>query len=310
MIEAKNLYKSYGHRTAVQDVSFTVEKGEIVGFLGPNGAGKTTTMRILTGYMSPSQGEVLIDQQDISEHPVEVKQRIGYLPEAPPLYKDMYVGNYLKFAAQLKCCPPHKINSLTDQAIEKAGLKSVQKRLIGNLSKGFQQRVGLAQAIVTNPDILILDEPTVGLDPRQVVEIRALLADLKGQHTIILSTHILPEVQTSCDRVIIIHEGSIVTTSTLQDLSTKLSAQKTITLRTKSSSSSLLEKLQSLKGVLSVRDKKTFIELQTTLDSSINEQVVQAVVSGNFGLLEIKEEGLDLEKIFIHLTDDKEESKS
>ena len=310
MIEARNLYKNYGHRTAVQDVSFTVEKGEIVGFLGPNGAGKTTTMRMLTGYMSPSQGEVLIDQQDISEHPVEVKQKIGYLPEAPPLYKDMYVKDYLKFAAHLKCCPPHKINSLTDRAIEKAGLQSVQKRLVGNLSKGFQQRVGLAQAIVTDPDILILDEPTVGLDPRQMVEIRELLADLKGQHTIILSTHILPEVQTSCDRVIIIHEGSIVTTSTLQDLGSKFSAQKTITLKTKSTSPSLLEKLRSLKGVLSVQNKKTFIELQTTSDSSINEQVVQAVVSGNFGLLEIKEEGLDLEKVFIRLTGGKEDSKS
>ena len=309
MIEAKNLYKSYGSRTAVRDVSFTVEKGEIVGFLGPNGAGKTTTMRMLTGYMSPSQGEVRIDWQDIAEHPVEVKQKIGYLPEAPPLYRDMYVRDYLKFTARLKCCPPQKITSLTDRAIEKAGLQSVQKRLIGNLSKGFQQRVGLAQAIVTDPDILILDEPTVGLDPRQVVEIRELLADLKGQHTIILSTHILPEVQTSCDRVIIIHEGSIVTTSTLQELGTKLSAQKTIVLKTRSNSPALLEKLQSLKGVLSVRDKKTFIELQTSSDSSVNEQVAQVTVSGNFGLLEMKEEGLNLEEVFIRLTGGKNGDK-
>ena len=307
MIEAKNLYKNYGSRTAVRDVSFTVKKGEIVGFLGPNGAGKTTTMRILTGYMSPSQGEVWIDQKDIVEHPVEVKQKIGYLPEAPPIYRDMYVRDYLKFTARLKCCPSHKINLLTDRAIEKAGLQSVQKRLIGNLSKGFQQRVGLAQAIVTDPDILILDEPTVGLDPRQVVEIRELLADLKGQHTIILSTHILPEVQTSCDRVIIIHEGSIVTTSTLQELGAKLSAQKTLTLKTRNNSPALLEKLRSLKGVLSVRDKKTFIELQTSSDSSINEQVAQTAVSGNFGLLEMKEEGLNLEEVFIRLTGGKED---
>ncbi|MCY4512686.1 MAG: ABC transporter ATP-binding protein [Bdellovibrionales bacterium] len=303
MIEACNLHKSYGHRAAVRDVSFTVNKGEIVGFLGPNGAGKTTTMRMLTGYMSPSQGKVLIDSQDISEYPVEVKQKIGYLPEAPPVYKDMYVRDYLQFTARLKCCPSHKIPTLTDRAIEKAGLQSVQKRLIGNLSKGFQQRVGLAQAIITDPDILILDEPTVGLDPRQVVEIRELLADLKGQHTIILSTHILPEVQTSCDRVIIIHEGSIVTTSTLQELGSKLSAQKTLTLKTRNDSPSLLEKLQSLKGVLSVQDKKTFIELQTSSDSSVNEQVAQVVVSGNFGLLEMKEEGLNLEEVFIRLTD-------
>ena len=303
MIEACNLHKSYGHRAAVRDVSFTVNKGEIVGFLGPNGAGKTTTMRMLTGYMSPSQGKVLIDSQDISEYPVEVKQKIGYLPEAPPLYKDMYVRDYLQFTARLKCCPSHKIPALTVRAIEKAGLQSVQKRLIGNLSKGFQQRVGLAQAIITDPDILILDEPTVGLDPRQVVEIRELLADLKGQHTIILSTHILPEVQTSCDRVIIIHEGSIVTTSTLQELGSKLSAQKTITLKIRNNSPALLEKLQSLKGVLSVQDKKTSIELQTSSDSSVNEQVAQVAVSGNFGLLEMKEEGLNLEEVFIRLTD-------
>ena len=303
MIEACNLHKSYGHRAAVRDVSFTVNKGEIVGFLGPNGAGKTTTMRMLTGYMSPSQGKVLIDNQDISEHSVEAKQKIGYLPEAPPLYKDMYVRDYLQFAARLKCCPSHKIPTLTVRAIEKAGLKSVQKRLIGNLSKGFQQRVGLAQAIIADPAILILDEPTVGLDPRQVVEIRELLADLKGQHTIILSTHILPEVQTSCDRVVIIHEGSIVTTSTLQELGSKLSAQKTITLKIRNNSPALLEKLQSLKGVLSVQDKKTFIELQTSSDTSVNEQVAQVAVSGNFGLLEMKEEGLNLEEVFIRLTD-------
>ena len=293
----------------MQDVSFTVNKGEIVGFLGPNGAGKTTTMRILTGYMAPTQGEVFVDQLDISEHPIEVKQKIGYLPEAPPLYRDMYVRDYLKFTARLKCCPPHKITPLMDRAIEKAGLQSVQKRLIGNLSKGFQQRVGLAQALLPDPDILILDEPTVGLDPRQVVEIRELLADLKGQHTIILSTHILPEVQASCDRVIIIHEGSIVVTSSLEELSAKLSGQKTIILKTRNSSPSLLEKLKSLKGVLSVHQKRAFTEIQTASDPSVNEQVAQTVVSGNFGLLEMKEESMNLEEVFIRLTEEKKKPK-
>lgn len=309
MIEAKNLYKSYGHRIAVRDVSFTVNKGEIVGFLGPNGAGKTTTMRILTGYMAPSQGEVFVDQQDISEYPIEVKQKIGYLPEAPPLYRDMYVRDYLKFTARLKCCPSHKIPSLMDRAIEKAGLKSVQKRLIGNLSKGFQQRVGLAQALLPDPDILILDEPTVGLDPRQVVEIRELLADLKGQHTIILSTHILPEVQASCDRVIIIHDGSIVVTSSLKELSSKLSGQKTIILKTRNNSPSLLEKLKSLKGVLSVHQKRAFTEIQTSSDPSVNEQVAQTVVSGDFGLVEMKEKGMNLEEVFIRLTEERKTSR-
>ena len=303
MISAEGLYKDYGNRSALKDVSFTVEKGEIVGFLGPNGAGKTTTMKILTGYMAPTRGRALVAGRDISEQPVEVKKQMGYLPEAPPLYKDMYVRDYLKFTARLKCLSPDKIPSLMDNAIEKTGLQSVQKRLIGNLSKGFQQRVGLAQAILTDPDVLILDEPTVGLDPRQVMEVRELLIGLRGRHTIILSTHILPEVQAVCDRVIIIHEGRIVTTSSLKDLSTQLSAKKTLVLRTRKNPPSLLEKLRSLEGVLSVQENKPFMELTTSSDSSVNERVAQAVVSGDFGLLEMKDRGMNLEEVFIRLTE-------
>ena len=309
MISAEGLYKNYGNRSALKDVSFTVEKGEIVGFLGPNGAGKTTAMKILTGYMAPTRGRALVAGRDISEQPVEVKKQMGYLPEAPPLYKDMYVGDYLKFTARLKCLPTDKIPSLMDSAIEKTGLQSVQKRLIGNLSKGFQQRVGLAQAILPDPDILILDEPTVGLDPRQVMEVRELLIGLRGRHTIILSTHILPEVQAVCDRVIIIHEGRIVTTSSLKDLSTQLSAKKTLILKTRKSSPSLLEKLRSLKGVLSVQENRSFMELQTSSDSSVNEQVAQAVVSGDFGLLEMKDRGMNLEEVFIRLTEEAPKDK-
>ena len=305
MIETRNLYKNYGGRVALRDVNFSVGKGEVVGFLGPNGAGKTTTMKILTGYMSPTRGSALIDGRDISEHPVELKKQIGYLPEVPPLYRNMYVRDYLQYVARLKCCPGRHIPRLIDRAVEKTGLESVQNRLIDNLSKGFRQRTGLAQAILSEPDILILDEPTVGLDPRQVVEIRELLAGLKGQHTIILSTHILSEVQVSCDRVIIIHNGEIVETGKLKDLT--LSNQRKLTLKTRTAPPDLMEKLKSLKGVLNVSQKNGALEVSA--DQSVNEEVARTVVNGNFGLLEMKETGPDLEEIFIRLTDEENKKK-
>jgi ABC-2 type transport system ATP-binding protein len=207
MIEIRELTKNYGPHTAIQGLNFTVNKGEVVGFLGPNGAGKTTTMKIITGFMAPTSGEVKIGGVDVFESPVEVKKRIGYLPETPPVYGDMTVRDYLKFVANLKDVPKAKLKSHVDDALAKTQLTTVAHRMIQNLSKGFRQRVGIAQALVSQPEILILDEPTVGLDPRQVAEIRDLLKALRGQHTIILSTHILPEVEATCERVIIINKG-------------------------------------------------------------------------------------------------------
>jgi len=221
VIQVKNLTKNFGQRTAIKNLSFSVSQGEVLGFLGPNGAGKTTTMRIITGCLAPSSGSVSIDNQDVFEHSVSARSKIGYLPEVPPLYTDMYVEDYLKYIAQIKRCHPKKIPSMVLSSMKKSGLMQVRSRLISNLSKGFRQRVGLAQALVSDPDVLILDEPTVGLDPIQMVEIRELINDLKKDHTVILSTHILSEVESSCERVIIINKGQIVTQGSLSELKRK-----------------------------------------------------------------------------------------
>lgn len=304
MIEAKSLCKSYGSRMAIDEVSFNVKNGEIVGFLGPNGAGKTTTMKILTGYMAPNKGEVKIDGLDISRFPLKAKKNIGYLPEIPPLYPDMYVGEFLKYAALLKQCDRKKVPDLIQNAMEKTGLTSVRCRLIKNLSKGFKQRVGLAQALVSDPKILILDEPTAGLDPRQVVEIRDLLKTLKGQHTIILSTHILPEVQISCDRVIIINQGQIITEESLSSLDKKMSTKRQLLLKVRKLSPELKTSLKNLQSVLEVREKgDSVLELDVSSEKDINEKIAETVVNGKFGLLEMKESGFNLEDVFIRLTD-------
>ncbi|MBC7741300.1 MAG: ABC transporter ATP-binding protein, partial [Bdellovibrionaceae bacterium] len=203
MIEVHNLCKSYGDRQAIDHLNFKIEKGDVVGLLGPNGAGKSTTMKIITGFMAPTSGEARICGFDVFENPIEVKKRIGYLPETPPLYTEMTVQDYLHFVAELKLVDGAKIKGLVDRAIGKAQLSAVRSRLIRNLSKGFKQRVGIAQALVSDPEVLVLDEPTVGLDPKQVAEIRDLIKELRGEHTIILSTHILSEVQATCNKVII-----------------------------------------------------------------------------------------------------------
>lgn len=218
MIEARNITKIYGDTFAVQDVSFRISRGEIVGFLGPNGAGKTTTMRILTGALSPTSGTAIVAEYDVLEHPLEVKKRIGYLPEIPPLYEDLRVHSYLDFVAKIKGIPSAQRKERIAWSIDRCGLKEVARRVIGNLSKGFKQRVGLAQAILNQPEVLVLDEPTIGLDPRQIREIRELIMELSRDHTIILSTHILPEVTMVCGRVIIIDRGKIVLEGGVSDL--------------------------------------------------------------------------------------------
>jgi len=218
MIEVTNLVKKFGDIIAVNDISFKVAKGEIVGFLGPNGAGKTTTMRVLTGFLPSTKGTSLIGGLDISERPIDVKMKIGYLPEHPPLYPDMTVKSYLKFISKIKRIPGSQKKERLNWAIERCGLKDVHGRVIANLSKGFKQRVGLAQAIIHNPEVLILDEPTIGLDPKQIREIRELIKELAGEHTVILSTHILPEVTMTCEKAIIINKGKIVGQGSIKEL--------------------------------------------------------------------------------------------
>lgn len=249
MIVVENLSKNYGSRRAIHNLNFTVKKGEVVGFLGPNGAGKSTTMKIITGFMAPSSGLAKVSGYDVFENPIEVKKRIGYLPETPPVYGDMYVKDYLRFVAEIKLVPKAKITQLVSNAIEKTSLGEVQNRLIQNLSKGFRQRVGIAQAIVSDPEVLILDEPTVGLDPKQVSEIRELIKNLRGQHTIILSTHVLPEVQATCEKIIIIHRGEIVAEDTIQSLSMREKGHSRLHLRSRKDIQDLKKVLEGLEGV-------------------------------------------------------------
>jgi ABC-2 type transport system ATP-binding protein len=303
MIEVQNLCKSYGERTAIQALNFTVNKGEVVGFLGPNGAGKSTTMKIITGYMAPTSGQVKVAGFDVFADPLEVKRRIGYLPETPPVYLDMYVTDYLRFVANLKGVDRTKIKSLVDSALEKTSLQGVRGRLIGNLSKGYKQRVGLAQALVSDPEILILDEPTVGLDPKQVAEMRQLIRQLKGQHTLILSTHILPEVQASCEKVIIINRGQIVAQDTLDGLSRRMSGGgHMITVRVKRNQDGLVLGLPSVEGVRRVTNLGNMVEIESDGNEATVEKVASFVVAQGAGLLELKVQALALEDIFIKLT--------
>ncbi len=303
MIEVHNLTKNYGDRAAIQGLNFSVKKGEVVGFLGPNGAGKSTTMKIITGYMAPSDGQVKIAGFDVFEEPLEVKRRIGYLPETPPVYHDMFVSDYLRFVAHLKNVEKSRVQSLVESALEKTGLKDVRNRLIGNLSKGFKQRVGLAQALVSDPEILVLDEPTVGLDPKQVAEMRQLIRQLKGQHTIILSTHILPEVQASCEKVIIINAGKIVAEDTLDGLSRRMtSGGHRITMRVRRNQDGVVRELQSVKGVLKVTNLGNHLEVESDGSEATIESLASHVVGAGAGLLELKVQALGLEDIFIKLT--------
>lgn len=303
MIEVRKLSKNYGDRPAIRELNFSVAKGEVVGFLGPNGAGKSTTMKIITGYMAPSSGDVKVAGFDVFEDPLEVKRRIGYLPETPPVYHDMYVRDYLRFVADLKGVPLANRQKQIEGALEKTALTDVAKRLIGNLSKGYKQRVGLAQALVGDPEILILDEPTVGLDPKQVHEIRQLIQSLRGQHTILLSTHILPEVQASCDKVIIINRGAIVAEDSLEGLAKRMSGGGlSVTVRVRREQDKVAKGLGSLAGVRAAASLPGRIEVQTDGNEDCVEAIAAHVVKEGAGLLELKTVSLGLEDIFIKLT--------
>jgi ABC-2 type transport system ATP-binding protein len=301
VIEVRNLSKSYGDRPAISSLNFSVKKGEVVGFLGPNGAGKSTTMKIITGSMAPTSGEVRVDGFDVFEDPIEVKKRIGYLPETPPVYFDMFVEDYLHYVAVLKGVERSQCAAMVKSALEKAQLSDVKGRLIANLSKGFKQRVGLAQALVSDPDVLILDEPTVGLDPKQVAEIRNLVQQLRGQHTIILSTHILPEVQASCDKVIIINRGHIIAEDSLDGLARRMSGGVRLGLRVRRAADALSKSLSEIKGVRAVKVQGQHLEVELDGQEDAVEAVAAMAVNKS-GLLEMKSEAHSLEDIFLQLT--------
>ncbi len=304
MIEVRDLTKDYGPLRAIDHLNFSVQKGEVVGFLGPNGAGKSTTMKIITGFMAPSSGTAQIGGYDVFENPIEVKRRIGYLPETPPLYTDMFVQDYLYYVARLKGLSRSDARDGVRQAIEKTSLGQVQNRLIGNLSKGFKQRVGIAQAIVSNPDILILDEPTVGLDPKQVSEIRNLIKELRGQHTIVISTHILPEVQATCERIIIINRGKIVAEDSLAGLSGMMDGSRAVQIRVRRPNQEFINHLQGLEGVRSAKlgkQENEFI-VETENNDDVIEKLARHVIQQDVGLLEMHAAQVNLEDIFLKLT--------
>lgn len=307
MIEVQGLCKNYGPYLAVDRLTFQIKKGEVVGFLGPNGAGKTTTMKIITGYMPPSEGTVRVAGFDVFENPLEVKRRIGYLPETPPVYGDMSVEDYLIFVARLKGVDRGRVKTLVERAIDKTDLGTVRKRLIQNLSKGFRQRVGISQALVSDPEVLILDEPTVGLDPRQVAEVRDLIKELRGQHTIILSTHILPEVQASCERIIIINRGRIVAEDSLSSLGRRMQGSARVHVRVGKNISGLAEKLKAAPGVVAVNEPAPLVfEIDTGGVRETTAEIASRVVNSGAELYELKEEAFDLEEVFLKLTTNEE----
>jgi ABC-2 type transport system ATP-binding protein len=308
LIEVEHLTKSYGQARAVNDISFQVERGEILGFLGPNGAGKTTTMRVLTGYLPATSGTARIAGYDVFEQSMEVRKRIGYLPETPPLYPDMSVQDYLAFVARIKGVPASDINSRLEEAMRMATITDKRYELIKRLSRGYKQRVGIAQAIVHNPDVVILDEPTVGLDPNQIKEVRHLIKGLAGEHTIILSTHILPEVEMTCDRVVIINKGRIAAVDTTENLTTQIKGGERVQVKIRGSQETVrktLEQIEAVKHVeLGPSDDSDVVSATIESDQGrdLRPQIAARVVGSGLDLLELRAVKLSLEDIFMQLT--------
>ncbi len=308
MIEVQNLTKRYGPVTAVDGVSFRVERGEILGFLGPNGAGKTTTMRILTGYMPATDGKAVVAGFDVFDQPIEAKRRTGYLPETPPLYPDMTVLEYLAFVAKIKGVPPADQKQRVRAVMERTHVADMANRLCSKLSKGYKQRVGLAQALIHNPDVLILDEPTAGLDPKQINETRLLIKELAGDHTIILSTHILPEVSQTCQRVVIINKGKVVAIDTPGNLTDRLSGSSTMYIQVDANGSDAASVLNGVAGVTSVvesdrREGLVGYEVMSESGRDVRRELASTVVTRGWGLVELRPARVSLEEVFIALTD-------
>jgi ABC-2 type transport system ATP-binding protein len=305
VIEVNDLTRYYGQKRAISNVSFKVNKGEILGMLGPNAAGKTTTMRILTCYMPPTAGSATIGGFDIFKQSMEIRQITGYLPENPPLYMDLTVKDYLMFVAQIKGVAKNKTAVEISNAIEKASIGDVQNRVIGKLSKGFKQRVGLAQCLLNNPQVVILDEPTVGLDPKQIIEIRELIKNLKGDHTIILSSHILPEVEQTCERVVIISEGEVVAEDTPENLTSRMKGVERVLLELEGDEKQVKEIFKSFPDVTTLKVKKTgngLLKVEVESNKDLRKEYAQALIGKKIGLLEMQSDKVTLEDIFLHLT--------
>ncbi len=304
MIEAHNVTKRYGELTAIDRVTFRVAEGEIVAFLGPNGAGKTTTMRILTCFMPATEGSARVAGFDCFEQPTEVKRRIGYLPETPPLYQELTVTEYLTFVGRIKGMTAGALRVGMARVLEQLALGDVRHRLIGNLSRGYRQRVGLAQALIHDPPVLILDEPTVGLDPKQIIEIRQLIKGLAASHTVVLSTHILPEATAVCQRVVIINNGKIVAEDTPDRLSARLRRSEKVSLLVKAPPVDLADRLRALPGVASVfepSDGGAYL-IECELGKDLREEMARFIVTKGWGLLELKTISMTLEDVFLRLT--------
>jgi ABC-2 type transport system ATP-binding protein len=314
MISVKALTKRYARNTAVDHISFEVEKGQIVGFLGPNGAGKTTTMRMLTCFLPPTSGTATVGGFDVFEQPLEVKKRIGYLPETPPLYPEMRTVEYLTFVGKLKGLSGSELRQRIDSVCECCAITDVKSKLLGKLSKGYRQRVGLAQAIIHNPEVLILDEPTAGLDPKQINETRELIRSLAGNHTIILSTHILPEVEQTCQRVIIINKGKLVATDSVSNLQSRARGVESMLVEVAGRNGDLdatkaQQKLEQVSGVSRVvfkerRENRSVFEVESRKDQFIRGDLARAVVQAGWDLNELRPASVSLEEIFLKLTTD------
>jgi ABC-2 type transport system ATP-binding protein len=308
LIEVQHLTKRYGRVTAVDDVSFRVERGEILGFLGPNGAGKTTTMRILTGYMPATEGRATVAGYDVFDQPIEAKRRTGYLPETPPLYPDMTVREYLDFVARIKGVPPTERAARVDAVMRRTHVDDVAARHCGKLSKGYRQRVGLAQAILHNPEVLILDEPTAGLDPKQIIETRDLIRSLAGDHTIILSTHILPEVSQTCQRVVIINKGRVVAVDTPENLTKRLRGAETMYVQVDAIGADVPSVLGAIPGVTRVvpadqrAESRGAFEVESERGRDVRRDLAREIVTRGWGLLELRPMRMSLEEISLQVT--------
>ncbi len=301
MIKVSGLTKDYGSRRAINNLNFDCQQGEIVGFLGPNGAGKTTTMRILTGYMPPSDGEALVAGYDVVEESLEVRKRVGYLPETVPLYHDMVVFDYLKYMGELRHIP--NVDDRVEEALDMVGLSNRSEGYIGNLSKGMKQRVGLAQALLHRPEVLILDEPTIGLDPGQVVEVRELIRSIGKERTVLLSTHLLNEAQNLCDRVLIINKGKIVAEDTTENLQARLLGAERVVVRVRGEADELASSIKTVKGVRKVETLEDGgVEFEFASGKDLRPEVARQVIGDGYDLLELRPLGMSLEEIFLELT--------
>ena len=309
MIELKNITKYYGDFPAVTDISFKIEKGEIVGLLGPNGAGKSTTMKMITGFMPPTSGELTVGGNDIVSQSIEARRKIGYLPETVPLYTDMTVYSYIEYMGMLRGLSKKNIKSKVDNVIEICKLGDYRNSLISKLSKGFRQRVGISQAIIHEPEVLVLDEPTIGIDPNQVVETRQLIKNLSGEHTLILSSHILPEVSSICERVLIIHEGEIAASDTIENLSSLMSGKNKIEADIIGSPQAIVTELEKINDVKSVQfsinksssEFSTF-SIESEINSDIRSEIAKIIINNEWGLIRLQSMGMSLEDIFLQIT--------